>query len=181
MQSTELLGWAHPAAGITHTTPFCSASQHTHHSSEIKSIINISKQETLKNKRAGLNRSSTLLLNIRLQKVYVNRFGNGDQCSAWRRAMPTRPSAPRDVSHFASPLVSHVQGIEATLVGPEERPVWSPGCVVCGCEGLCAPAVHVCPHQLLEALVVDPRAPVSIDLELGKEHTESGQGTLGAD
>lgn len=80
--------------------------------------------------------------------------------------MPTRPSAPRDVSHFASPLVSHVQGIEATLVGPEERPVWSPGCVVCGCEGLCAPAVHVCPHQLLEALVVDPRAPVSIDLEL---------------
>lgn len=29
----------------------------------------------------------------------------------------------------------------------------------------------MCLRQLLEALVVDPRAPVTIDLELGKEHT----------
>lgn len=96
-------------AGRTHTTPFCSASQHTHHPSEIKSIVYISKHETLKNRKAGFNRGSTLL-NIKLQKVYVNKVGDGDQGSAWRWAMISTQrrlslclsagiSRPRDRSH----------------------------------------------------------------------------------
>lgn len=91
------------------------------------------------------------------------------------------PSAPRDVSRFVLPLVSHIQGIEAPFPGPEQRPLRSSGRVIGRCEGLGPAAPLVLSHQLLEASVVDPGEPVAIDLELGGKGTCYRAGENGED
>lgn len=80
-------------------------------------------------------------------------------------------SASWDVFGFVASLEASVGGVETLLVGSEQSPAGSLGCVVQGWKAPLSSALLVKLDQLLETLVVDPCPPLAVRLEL-KAHTE---------
>lgn len=75
-------------------------------------------------------------------------------------------SASRDVFGFVASLEARVGRVEALLVGSEQSPAGSLGCVIQGWEALPSSTLLVSLDQLLETLVVDPCPPLAVHLEL---------------
>lgn len=63
-------------------------------------------------------------------------------------------------------MEARVGGVEALLVGPEQSPAGGLSHVVQGREAPLSTAFLLDLDQILEALVVDPRPPLAVHLEL---------------
>lgn len=82
-------------------------------------------------------------------------------------------SASRDVFGFVASLEARVGRVEALLVGSEQSPAGSLGCVIQGWEALPSSTLLVSLDQLLETLVVDPCPPLAVHLELKSRERET--------
>lgn len=95
---------------------------------------------------------------------------------------PSHPSASWDVFGFVSSLETRFDGVKPLLAGSEQSPAGSFGYVVQSWEAPLTPALLVNPNQLLETLVIDPRPPLAIHLELkiNTKGEKEWSGDLGA-
>lgn len=84
-----------------------------------------------------------------------------------------KSSTSRNVLRFVLPLVSRVLGIKASFPGTKQCPPWGSGHVIARAERLGASTLFVLQNELLEAAVIDPRPPLSINLKLQRKVVRS--------
>lgn len=89
------------------------------------------------------------------------------------RSLTQISSTSGNVLRFVLPLVSRVLGIKASFPGTKQCPLWGSGHVIPRAERLGASTLFVLQNELLEAAVIDPCPPFSIDLKLQRKVVRS--------